>query len=176
MFLTSVSYIYAQAHGRAVFQWWSSFCHVRGAEGEPHRVGSGKGWQPCKILPGEKWPGAATTRTWGSSVTPCILLRERPLAAGTTGWVQRWKEQCIGYTHLNIEPLPCQLACWGGSQCTASGQACTQETRALHSAHARPPGCLAEHRGLRSRWAAHGISVLSSEARGSSRKTAGAAT
>ena len=94
MFFTSISYIYAQAHGRAVLQWWSTFTHVRGAEGEPHRLGSGKGWQPCKILPGEKRPGPAMTRTWASSDTPCISLWERPLAEGSN-WLRSGTEGAV---------------------------------------------------------------------------------
>lgn len=75
---------------------------------------------------------------------------------GTTGWVQRRKERCMGDPHLSTASLPCQLPRWAGSQCTVSAQACTQETRALHKCScktARLPGwaCRAE-RQMSSSW------------------------
>lgn len=134
--------------------------------------------QGLAALQNTAW-GEMATQQWREpepAVIPHAYHHERDCRPrGATVWIQRWKEQRTGDPHLSTEPLPCQLACWGCSRCMVSGQACTEETRALHSAHARLPGCPAECTGLRSRWAAHGISVLSSEAWGSSRKTAGTA-
>lgn len=107
-------------------------------------VGSGKGWQPRKILPGDKWPSPATPRTQPSNDIPCVL----PWRAGQEEQLAGFKDAGIyiyhKYTrdpHMSPKPLPRQLTCSGGCYCTTSGQACPQETRALRCARARLPSC-----------------------------------
>lgn len=157
MFLASVSYIYAQACSWAVLQWWSSFLHVRGREDELHRVSWGLAalqntvWREMSRVMNDEnlsqqWhPTHITTRETTERGELAVFRDERSTS----------EFKAIAVSHL---------ACWGSSQCMMPGQACTQETRALHSDHARLLGCPAKHAGLRGRCVAHGIPVHCNEA------------
>lgn len=123
--------------------WWS-FPHVKGAGWGQVKVGT---WQSA--APGEMARPSTDQSLSQRSVTRHTYHCRWDLWPGErlVGF-RGERTQCRGPT-LGTEPLPCQPACWGAA-CDV-GQACTQQSRAWHSALAGlpglVPGCPAEQAG-----------------------------